>query len=407
MVHFSTGGTMNNKRQFLSLLIFTIPIFLLYSCQKTEKKASPFPQLKKGFILELNNSLESSLPDHGVVIDLEELLAAVPDFNPRNCAFTDSQGNPLLFQADDIDGNGRPDELAFCLTLPPGKSEIIGYYSPTGTQLPDFPAKTYARLAWEPADANIGWESNRAAYRFYWGQIEAFGKLDERLVMANFTADYKYHEMQDWGMDILHVGEASGLGGISLWEGDNRISTINPAGKGPNQYLRKVIAAGPIRAVARVDIQNIGPANAQYKITLVMSAFTNNIYSRQDIRITSTASGEIIYSPGVEKLADETYFMNPEKGYLASWGQGAPGAGEIGLAVIFNPAEFVGFAENELDRYVKLAIPAGKKRTFWVCGGWHLGITAPESPPASNWARKIKEMSARLLAPLTPKIKKK
>jgi len=331
----------------------------------------------------------------------------VPDFNPLYCAFTDSQGEPLPFQVDDMDSDGKPDELALCLTLPPGPNVITGYYTPRGTRLPEFPARTYARLAWEPADANIGWESNRAAYRFYWGQVEAFGKLDERLIMAGFTADYAYHEMQDWGMDILHVGEASGLGGISLWEGETRLSTINPAGKGRNQYFRKVVAAGPVRAVARVDIQNIGPSAAQYTITLLMSAFTNNIYSRHDVCITSSAGGKIIYSPGIEKLANETWSMSPEKGYLASWGEGATGAGEIGLALIFNPAEFIGFAENDLDRYVKLTAPSGERRTFWVCGGWHLGITAPDPPQAANWTRQVEDMSRRLHVSLNPQYRKK
>ena len=58
---------------------------------------------------------------------------------------------------------------------------------------------------------------------------------------------------------------------------------------------------------------------------------------------------------GIEKLPKETWSMDKEKGYIVTWGEGAPGAGEVGLAAIFNPAEFAGFAENELDRFVKLA----------------------------------------------------
>jgi hypothetical protein len=201
-------------------------------------------------------------------------------------------------------------------------------------------------------------------------------------------------------MDILHVGDASGLGGINLWEGENRVSTVNPAGKGPNQYERKVIAAGPVRAVARVDITGIGPAAAQYTVTLLMSAFHDNTYSRQDIIVNSSAGGEVIYSPGLEKLPKETASVDKDKGYVATWGEGAPGAGEVGLAAIFDPAEYAGFAENDLDRYVKLSIPSGVKRTHWILGGWNQGLTAPAAPQGEGWAAEVAATAARVLAPV-------
>ncbi len=396
---------MNKVCRLTAIFILTVSIISLgVSCKSEKVPPEPSGEPAKGFIIELTNPLPTPLEKHAVVIPVADILRAVPDFNAFNFGLTEAENQTLPYQVDDLDGDGKPDELAFVATLPPGPKEITCLYSTTGTRPNPFPAKTYARLAWETANANIGWESNRAAYRFYWGQLEGFGKLDESLIMAPFNANYAYHEMQPWGMDILHVGDASGLGGISLWEGDNRISTINPAGKGENVYERNVIAAGPVRAVARVDISHIGPAEAEYIVTLIMSAFTDNIYSRQDVLIRSSAGGQVVYSPGVEKLPQETWSVNEDTGYLATWGEGAPGAGEVGLALIFAPAEHAGFAENELDRYVKLALPSGEKRTHWIVAGWHLGITAPPPPQASNWAKAVEEISIRLTAPLNPRI---
>jgi hypothetical protein len=396
---------MNKIFRSTAILIFTISTILLGISCKSEKAQREAPaEFEKSFAIELTNPLPAPLENHAVVIPVADILRAIPDFNVLNFDLTAAEGQALPYQVDDLDGDGNPDELAFIAMLPPGVTEISCGYAAAGTRPNSFPPRTYARLAWETVNANIGWESNRAAYRFYWGQLEGFGKLDESLIMAAFNANYVYHEMQTWGMDILHVGDASGLGGISLWEGDSRISTINPAGKGENVYERKVIAAGPVRAVARVDISHIGPAEADFAVTLIMSAFTDSIYSRQDILIRSSAGGQVVYSPGVEKLPKETWSMNEDKGYLATWGEGAPGAGEVGLALIFAPAERIGFAENDLDRYVKLAVPSGEKRTHWIIAGWHLGITAPPPPQASNWAKAIEEMSIRLTASLNPRI---
>ncbi len=393
-------------RPFLPLaLVMSISVVLLgISCKNEPAPPAAPAAAEKAMAITLTNPLETALPHQAVVIPVADIAAAVPDFNPLNCEFAVA-GAAVPYQADDLDGDGKPDEMAFVLNLPPGPTALDCRYSPTGTRPNPFPTATYARLAWEAVNANIGWESNSAAYRFYWGQLEAFGKLDKTLIMALFTADYGYHNMQPWGMDILHVGDAAGLGGISLWEGENRISTVNPAGKGANQYERKVIAAGPVRAVARVDITGIGPAKAQYTVTLLMSAFNDNTYSRQDIIVTSSAGGEVVYSPGIEKLPKETASVDKDKGYVATWGEGAPGAGEIGLAAIFNPAEYMGFAENDLDRCVKLAIPSGAKRTHWILGGWHQGLTAPGAPQAEGWAAEVAATAAGVLAPVKIEIR--
>jgi hypothetical protein len=388
-------------RPFLPFaLILSMSIVLLgIGCKKEPAPPAAPSGFEKSFTITLTNPLATDLPNEAVVIPVGDIASSVADFNPLSCEFN-AAGSAIPYQADDLDGDGKPDEMAFVLNLPAGATALECRYSPTGARPNPFAVTTYARLAWETQNANIGWESDSAAYRFYWGQLEAFGKLDKSLIMALFTADYGYHNMQPWGMDILHVGNASGLGGISLWEGDNRISTVNPAGKGANQYERKVIAAGPVRAVARVDISGIGPAKAQYTVTLLMSAFTGNTYSRQDIIVKSSAGGEVVYSPGIEKLSKEIASVDKDKGYVATWGEGAPGAGEIGLAAIFNPAECIGFAENDLDRFVKLSIPSGVKRTHWILGGWHQGLTAPNPPPAEGWVTEVAGMAGRVLAPV-------
>jgi hypothetical protein len=393
---------MKHRPVLLSALIFSISIVLL-GISPAGRPARAQSGFEKSFTIRLTNPLAVPLPHQAVVIPVADVAKSVPDFNALNCEFL-AGGKAVPFQADDLEGDGQPDELAFVLTLPPGATALTVRYSPTGSRPNPFPVATYARLAWEKENANIGWESNSAAYRFYWGQLEAFGKLDKTLIMALFNADYGYHNMQKWGMDILHVGDASGLGGISLWEGEHRISTVNPAGKGENQYERKVIAYGPVRAVARVEITHIGPAKARYTVTLLMSAFTDNTYSRQDIIVTSSAGGQVVYSPGIEKLPKETWSMDRTKGYLENWGEGAPGAGEVGLAAIFNPAEYAGFAENGLDRYVKLTISSGVKRTHWIFGGWHEGLTAPKPPQAAGWKSEVAETAARLLAPVKVEI---
>ena len=378
---------------------------ILLSARSHSVQAAPGKTgYEKEFIIRIINPEKRVLEKHPVVVGFEGIHKIAPDFNPAKFAVIpemDESPEPIPAQVDDLDSDGKPDELVFLANLSGSPAlQFRCRYSPQGSELPNFPEKTYARLAWETQNANIGWESNLAAYRFYWGQMEAFGKLNQNLIMHLFNANYTYHDTQEWGMDVLHVGNASGLGGISLWEGETRISAVNPAGKGENKYERKVVAAGPVRAVARVDISNIKPAKNTFAITLLMSVFADNRFSRQDIIINSNEAGNIIYSPGVQKLAKETWKMDKDKGFLATWGEGAPGAGEVGLGLMFVPGEYAGFSESDIDRYIKLQIPAGKKRTHWILGGWHQGVTAPKPPAAENWAVMVQELGEKLRTPL-------
>lgn len=62
-----------------------------------------------------------------------------------------------------------------------------------------------------------GWESNKVGYRLYldWrNAIDVYGKKTEEMVLAKVGQDGfdSYHEMSDWGMDILKVGKSLGLG---------------------------------------------------------------------------------------------------------------------------------------------------------------------------------------------------
>jgi len=66
-----------------------------------------------------------------------------------------------------------------------------------------------------------GWESDKIGYRIYldWrNAIDIFGKKTNALVLQNVGLDGfdSYHEMQEWGVDILKVGDALGIGTLAF-----------------------------------------------------------------------------------------------------------------------------------------------------------------------------------------------
>src|SRR5690606_20740351 len=64
-----------------------------------------------------------------------------------------------------------------------------------------------------------GWESDKVGYRLYldWrNAIDIFGKKTHEKVLPQVGQDNfdSYHEMSDWGMDILKAGKSLGIGSI-------------------------------------------------------------------------------------------------------------------------------------------------------------------------------------------------
>ena len=57
-----------------------------------------------------------------------------------------------------------------------------------------------------------------------------------------------YHKEQTWGIDALHVGKTSGIGGLTLYAGDHPHLVQNPAGKGSVQFAKRMLTSGPVRA---------------------------------------------------------------------------------------------------------------------------------------------------------------
>ncbi|MEJ2298729.1 MAG: DUF4861 family protein, partial [Woeseiaceae bacterium] len=69
-----------------------------------------------------------------------------------------------------------------------------------------------------------GIESDKVGYRVYldWRNgFDVFGKTTDAMVLQDVGLDGydSYHEPADWGLDILKVGDAVGIGGYGFWDG--------------------------------------------------------------------------------------------------------------------------------------------------------------------------------------------
>lgn len=363
------------------------------------KSSLAFGEFTKRIALNLDNARSSARPDWPVVIAVNEIRKIAPDFNPDNCAVVDGRRwiawRQLPHQVDEVDSAVGP-ELSFIADLPGhAPATYYLYYSPEGKSGQTFELKTGTAEDWVPP--NIGWESNRCAYRAYWGQFDFFGKKTEQLVYENIGKK-SYHAEVEWGIDALHVGKASGLGGLTLYQDGKEYLVQNPAGKGDVKFTKKQLVKGPVRAAIEIDASNIVPEQPDLAVKMLCIIYAE----RQETEVRTTVAGakaDSTLGMGLVKLPRESTFENQNAAAIGSWGWQEEAIGDIGMAVIAPPAAFVKTVDLPEERRLLCKTESGKIR-YWLIGDWRRGRQHPVAPTIDNWKKEVDELGGLLNKPV-------
>lgn len=368
--------------------------------------------------LQLDNTGTAPRMDWPVVIPLGRIREAAPDFNPDHCAVVDGhrwiQWRQLPHQVDEVDPAVGP-ELTFIADLPGhSTATYYVYYSPAdnaglekgvrlsfpvqleGAREENQPDTIFARRAgtaedWVPP--NIGWESNRCAYRAYWGQFDFFGKQTEQLIYDDIGAR-SYHTEVEWGIDALHVGTTSGIGGLTLYVEGKAWPVRNPAGKGEVKFTKRQLVSGPVRAAVEITASNIVPDDPE--LTVRMICIIHAERQETEVRTAVTGGqGEAILAPGLVKLPREDYFENAGAGVLGSWGWQEEIISDIGMAVMAPPESFIKFVDLPEERQMQCRTTDGQLR-YWLIGDWRRGRQHPVAPTIDNWRRETTQLAGFL-----------
>jgi len=279
-----------------------------------------------------------------VVIPIAELRRIAPDLHAGSLIVTVTRTSDLQqdagapqaaeipSQIDDLDDDGKADELAFQLDLQPHETCMVTVtYGKPNRILKirgDYPAGTDALFA--KRIQGLGWESDKNAWRIYFdprNAIDLYGKKRSMLLLKRFaTAEYDYHDESPDGRDIYDIGSAIGIGAVAAWH-DGKV--IKAADVAKRSY--RVISTGPVRAI--VEITYEGWSAGDRKIT-VQSRVTQWAGERGFYQtITSDAASDFTFATGLP-LKHEAPVIHSTAGrtWMASWGEQVvkPGAGTTG-----------------------------------------------------------------------------
>ena len=244
------------KKNLYYLIMICLIVISGISCKREAK-----------IILRLTNPLE--IERKGEVITLgnkefTELTGEIPDNTLPLFLFGK---DTLAVQFIDHDKNTHPEEILVEISLGPKETKNIEIVFIPSEKYPVFPDKTNIRFARKTeTDKEImyaerlqtkvhkvtaeefqmegpAWENDKVGFRNYFdlrNGMDIFGKRTSEMVLDGIGLGDNYHELSDWGMDILKVGNSLGAGSIGVERngnlyriGDNGHSTFDRLLEGP------------------------------------------------------------------------------------------------------------------------------------------------------------------------------
>lgn len=399
-----------------------IPVFLL---------AASSMYAQETIQLQLTNPMKVDRTDAPIVVNLAE-------YGEINSAVVTVDGIEQPCQLDDLDQDGRFDELAFVtdFSKKQKKNAIITLYS-TGEPR-QYAARTYAEMVMrngkvkeknkhdiylssitidkETANSNsynvlhhhgVAFESELIAMRIYLDQrqtIDLYGKFRKGLELKEtqfYTSDEQ--KKQGYGDDVLWVGNTFGLGAMRGWDGSEptMISDFQ-------RRTQRILAKGPVRTIVEVedDGWKVTPSAKPVNMTIRYTLYAGHRDFDVDVTFNRQVP-ELQFSTGIINVKNSEEFTDKD-GLRACWGTDWPASDTlkwkretVGLA-IYMPAQYrVKEMEANKDNYAYVVKAEGNKIHYtlsYTSDNENFGYHS-----AKTWFDYVKAWRKQLEAPIEVK----
>ena len=312
--------------------------------------------------IAITNPTDQNRSAENIVLSVAELRKVAPDIYIGSHIVTATDASTvaedaaalrtqeLPSQVDDIDGDLKPDELAFQIDLRPHQTRIVTItWGPPDRIFRlrgDYEPQTNAVFT-KKIDG-MGWESKRESFRLYFDKrnaIDLYGKPRPTLQLERYaTPGYIYHNYSPDGRDIYLVADALGIGAPGAWVNGEaqHISEVD------NRSWR-IISTGPVRAIVELTYQGWRIAGKSVNLRVRATQWAGERGFLQTV--TSTDAGDLTLATGLTQqqgVPEVRSRADDDPLWLAMWGEQAVEGGNkavspilrgtnLGLAIIMAP----------------------------------------------------------------------
>jgi hypothetical protein len=393
---------------YLNFSLFIFSILLFSQCQIDSGKTK----------IILTNSSSIELSDKAISIQRSQ-FPKIPEGKVFPLIVS-SKGDTIPAQLDDLDGDKIWDELFFVADLPAnGKGNFTLEWTDKKQNYPvrtsvrfgkrmsaDIPVKpaldevlTARQIPWTLGFQRYQtdgptWENDKVGFRHYLDGRNAkdvFGKKISAISPEDVGLDENgapvdnYHVMEDWGRDILSVGNSVGIGGYGLLAGDTLLRLGIISGDTVNNVEKtgfKIVTEGPVRSVLNYQYSNWRSGNREYFVEENTSIWPGMYGYQNSVKFNSLEGDENLVV-GLVNINTEmplsTYdgndkyvvlYTHDKQTYEKEWW--------LGLALIVPRELYLGYTEapktGQLSNtfLAKLKIENNKPVTYYAVACWEL-----------------------------------
>lgn len=343
-------------------------------------------------------------------------------------------GQPdMPYQLDDMNGDGRADELVFLVDLKPAATRTFKISTSAAPEKRTFEEGTYAYIRLNDKNQKHprvqaitfpGNVNNREMYSALYGHgvvleglynairlymdnrqsVDLYAKNKPQLELET-TGFYTTREQlaQDYGRDILWAGTSVALGSLRGWEDGKPVTIDSVVTRG-----QRVVTTGPLRSVVEIADRGWIDNGTPVDMTQTYTIYKGHRDYEVDIKLTPSAGRTLC--TGVQKLMnDNVGFINPD-GLAGSWGNNVPDKGmpevvdTLGLGIYVAPEYLVKTLEDDVN-YLTILRPDAKghvRYQFTACA--LRDVTSPRTH--EEWWAYLKKWRAQLANPVKITVKK-
>ncbi len=215
-----------------------------------------------------------------------------------------------------------------------------------------------------------GWESDKTGYRFYldWrNAIDIFGKKVDTLVLQNVGLDGfdSYHEMSDWGVDILKVGNSLGIGSVAFWA-ENKATRVAKT----DSICCRIAYSGALES--KIITRYYGWDTGTKKIHLVskLSIQAGSRLTKHKLKLSDDLDNictGIVKHPEAEILLPAD--SEGEWTYFATYGKQTLENDLLGMAVFYKKSDLIEITEDQ-ESHVIILSPQNKTLKYYFGAAW-------------------------------------
>lgn len=345
------------KKNIFTVLLLLCGLSVTAEAQETQKS----------FKVEVSNTWNKAKADEPVVIKLSEIS---PQFRVRSAVVMNGS-EEIPSQLDDLNGDLRPDELAFVIDLPAKSKKTVTVTLSSAKSDKTYPARVYAEMLVSdkrgkhvpvhsvtiPGTSNIynqmhhhgpAFESEQVAYRLYFDKkqtVDIYGKFNKGFEIKE-SQFYPTDEQlaRGFGDDVLLVGGSCGLGALKGWDG-KKSTHIEPV----STLTERIIAYGPVRTIAEIEVTDWQYQGSELRMTNRYTLYGGH----RDVFVETFFEEPLkdeIFCTGVIDIKGSVSYSD-HKGLIGCWGTDWPVNDTVKYA-----KETVGLGTYIPQKYVKAEV---------------------------------------------------